>query len=302
MKNILVAYFSQTGQLKRVLDAILSGLNDHKDINIHWLPIEPEEEYRFPWQESFFDVFPDSVEEKGCKLKPLNFDKSIDYDLVIIGCQSWFLSPSIPVTAFLKHPDIISFLNNKKIVTVHGARNMCFGAQQSIKQFIINANAQLVGNVVLQDTHNNYISAITIIRWLVFGNKGPYKILPNAGISDKSIHESSKFGKIILEYLESTELYPLQENLVLNGAVDVKYPVLLTELNAKKIFRKFSKYVNNAEFDSVKWHKRIGVFKSYLLFALFGLSPLAMLVFSTIHLLFRFKTKKVIAYYQGIEM
>ncbi len=302
MKNILVAYFSQTGQLKKVLDAVLTDLYNNDEIHIHWLKIEPENEYPFPWRESFFDVFPSCVEETGCTLKPLHIDTSINYDLVIVGCQTWFLSPSEPVTAFFKHPEIASFLKDKKVLTIHGARNMCFNAQQSIKQFLIDAKAHLVGNILLQDTTTNYISAITIIKWLVYGNKGPYKFLPNAGISDKTIHESARFGTQIIAYLNDADHYPLQENLVKNGAVPVKYPVLMTEINAKKIFRKFSKYVNKATFDSPMWHKRISVFKSYLLFALFGLSPLAMFVFSVINILFRFKTKKVIAYYKGIDM
>ena len=30
------------------------------------------------------------------------FDESVDYDLVVLGYQTWYLSPSLPTTGFLK--------------------------------------------------------------------------------------------------------------------------------------------------------------------------------------------------------
>ncbi len=302
MKKILVVYYSQSGQLKNVIHSVVDELAQNTDINIDYEIIKPSREYPFPWGEYFFDVFPDSVEERGCDLEPFSFDKNKDYDLVIIGCQSWFLSPSVPVTAFFKHPEIKPFLKIKNVLTIHGARNMCYSAQESIKKFIVGANAKLVGNIVLGDTNHNYISAITIIKWLVYGNKGPYKLLPNAGISDKTISEAKRFAPAINSFLKHQNKTLLQKELISLKAVDIKFSVLMTELNAKKIFRKFSKYVSKPKTYSKEWHKRIKVFRTYLLFALFGLSPIAMLVFNLIHLLFRFRTKKIIAYYQGIEL
>ncbi len=302
MKNILVVYYSQSGQLKSVVNSVIDGLIQNTDIHIDYETIKPSKAYPFPWGEYFFDVFPDCVEESGCKLDPFSIDFTKNYDLIIVGCQSWFLSPSIPVTAFFKHPEIKEFLKGKNILTIHGARNMCFSAQESIKQFITTAKANLVGNIVLGDTNPNYISAITIIKWLVYGNKGPYKLLPNAGISNKTISEAKRFSPAIEKFLDAPNHFSLQKELIQLGAVKIKFPVLMTELNAKKIFRKFSKYVSKPTIYSKEWHKRIKVFRAYLLFALFGLSPIAMLVFNTIHLLFRFKTKKTIQYYQGIEL
>ncbi|MCW3805789.1 hypothetical protein [Plebeiibacterium marinum] len=301
MKNILVVYFSQTGQLKAVVDSVMGKLAQSNEVNIHYEELRPVKEYPFPWRDQFFDVFPDSVTETGCELQPFSFDLNAHYDLVVLGCQTWFLSPSVPVTAFLKHPQIIKFLAKKNIVTIHGARNMCFSAQESIKKYISNAKAKLVGNIVLGDNNTNYISAITIIKWLVYGNKGPYGFLPDAGISKKTIQEASVFGEDLMNFIKSPDSYLLQNELVNKGAVNIRFSVLATELNAKKIFKKFNRYVSKAPKGSKLWHKRIKVFRAYLLFALFGLSPIAMLVFSLVHLLFRFRTKNIIKYYQGIQ-
>ncbi len=302
MKKILVVYYSQTGQLKKVIDSVVGELSQNTDITIDYEVLKPSKEYPFPWGEYFFDEFPNCVEETGCELDPFTIDFNKDYDLVIVGCQSWFLSPSVPVTAFFKHPQIKTFLKGKNILTLHGARNMCFNAQESIKKYIADAQGKLVGNIVLGDTNPNYISAITIIKWLVYGNKGPYMFLPNAGISDKTIRGAKRFAPVIKSFLDDVNNYKLQEELVKLRAVRVKFSVLMTELNAKKIFRKFSKYVTKAAPGSKEWHKRIKVFRAYLLFALFGLSPIAMIVFNLIFILVWFKSKKIIEYYQGIEL
>ncbi len=302
MKNILVVYYSQTGQLKRVIDSVISGLTQNADINIDYEVLKPSKEYPFPWGEYFFDEFPACVEETGCDLQPFSIDFNKKYDLVIVGCQSWFLSPSVPVTAFFTHPQIKAFLKHKNILTIHGARNMCYSANESIKSFISEAKGNLVGNIVLGDENTNYISAITIIKWLVYGNKGPYMFLPNAGISDKTILDAKRFSPVILNFLNDSQHHKIQQDLIKLDAVKIKFPVLMVDLNAKKIFRKFSKYVTKASPKSKEWNKRIKVFRAYLLFALFGLSPIAMFVFGLINILFRFKTKKTIGYYQGIEL
>ncbi len=302
MKKILVVYYSQTGQLKKVIDSVIGELSQDADITIDYEELKPSKKYPFPWGEYFFDVFPDSVEEAGCELEPFSIDFTKNYDLVIVGCQSWFLSPSVPATAFFKHPQIKTFLRGKNILTLHGARNMCFSAQESIKKYIAESKGSLVGNIVLGDTNPNYISAITIIKWLVYGNKGPYTFLPNAGISDKTILKARRFAPVIKNFLKKTNNYKLQEELVKQNAVKMKFSVLMTELNAKKIFRKFSKYIAKAAPESKEWHKRIKVFRAYLLFALFGLSPIAMIVFNLVYILAWFKSKKIIEYYRGIEL
>src|SRR6266496_6114817 len=104
-KRVLVIYYSQTGQLTRAVRAMMAPLENHPDFAITWQAIEPAQPYPFPWGFfQFLDAFPESVHLDPPPLKPMSFDPDGPYDLVVIAYQVWFLSPSLPITGFLKSP------------------------------------------------------------------------------------------------------------------------------------------------------------------------------------------------------
>src|SRR4051812_32061140 len=100
--RILVLYYSQSGQLKDILDHILADITAKADID--FATIEPVIPYPLPWKASkFFDTMPETVQHIPIDIKPLPQDiKDKDYDLVIFGYQSWFLNPSLPISSFLQ--------------------------------------------------------------------------------------------------------------------------------------------------------------------------------------------------------
>lgn len=60
MKRILVVHYSQSGQLTRMLDAILAPLHkgQHTPLDIVELALEPAEPFPFPWGfMQFLDAF-----------------------------------------------------------------------------------------------------------------------------------------------------------------------------------------------------------------------------------------------------
>ncbi|MCF6184574.1 MAG: dialkylresorcinol condensing enzyme, partial [Bacteroidales bacterium] len=195
MKKILVIYYSQSGQVKDIIKSVLSDAENDKNIRIDYLKIEPEEEYPFPWKPSskFYDVFPESVKSVDCRLKALIVNNSEQYDLIILGLQVWYLSPSIPISSFLKSEEAKNILHNKPVITIYGTRNMWVSANKTVKYLIKNTGGYLVGNIVFSDKHHNLISVITIVRWLINGKKEASKIFPNAGVSLDDIKNASKF-------------------------------------------------------------------------------------------------------------
>ncbi|NPA67344.1 MAG: dialkylresorcinol condensing enzyme DarA, partial [Chlorobi bacterium] len=173
MKKILVIYYTQTGQLENIINAIFSDIIKDDNVKTDFVRIYPKKEYPFPWQpsETFYDVFPESVKEITTPLKEINIKNPEQYDLIVVGLQVWYLSPSIPANSFLNTDIVRKTIKNKPVITIYGTRNMWVSANKTIKKLITEAGGKTAGNIVLYDKHNNYISVMTIIRWLIKGQK-----------------------------------------------------------------------------------------------------------------------------------
>ena len=121
MKRVLVVYYTQSGQLKEIIDSVLSPLTE---VTIDFLPIDTAEPFPFPWtDEAFFGAFPESYLQIPQLLKPFELVHT-DYDLVILGYQVWYLSPSIPFNSFLQSEAGKQLLQGKPVITISGTRNM----------------------------------------------------------------------------------------------------------------------------------------------------------------------------------
>ncbi|NDP27569.1 MAG: dialkylresorcinol condensing enzyme DarA, partial [Flavobacterium sp.] len=217
MKNVLVVYYSQSGQLESIARNISKPLLDSGEINVIFHEIQLEKPFHFPWNsDAFFDVFPESFLQIPSALKPIPSEiLNIKFDLILLNYQVWYLSPSIPINSFLKSQDSQILLNNTPVVTISGSRNMWILAQEKVKKLLKQSNAQLKGNIALVDRAGNLISVVTIFDWMLSGIKRRYLgIFPLPGVSDKDVEESTKFGKVIVSCLKDNNLDNLQSKLV----------------------------------------------------------------------------------------
>ena len=102
MKRILVLYYSQSGQQLSILQSLTKPLVEAGHV-IHIEEIQPVEKYPFPWSAyQFFNAFPETFHQRPLPLKPLSPKAFDSYDLIIVGYQPWFLTPSRPVSSFLQ--------------------------------------------------------------------------------------------------------------------------------------------------------------------------------------------------------
>src|SRR3546814_19870390 len=101
MRRVLVVYFSQTGQLRRVAESLCAPLTA-AGVEVDWCALQPRQPYPFPWP--FFrssDQFPETVHLDSPTLQPLGIDVARHYDLVVLAYTVWFLSPAQPIAASL---------------------------------------------------------------------------------------------------------------------------------------------------------------------------------------------------------
>lgn len=305
MKRVLVVYYTQTGQQKEILDQVLSPLVADPQVELTYHRIQPVSNYPFPWDGySFFDAFPESFLQIPCPLQPVEEQVlNKDYDLIILGYQVWYLSPSIPFNSFLKSKEAIKLLNNKPVITVINCRNMWVMAQEKVKKSLHGIGANHVGNVVLVDRHLNHVSVITIVHWMMKGRKDSYLgLFPRPGVSDRDIAESSKFGAPIITHLKTNDYSTLQSTLVGLGAVSVKPLLVFTDKRANTMFAKWSQLIRSKGLpgEAVRrpWLK---AFNYYLLFAIWVLAPVVSLLFLILHLPFLSLIRKEKRYYQSVN-
>jgi len=297
-KKVLAIYFTQSGQLEEIIDSFISPLIE-SGISVEKVRVRPHTEYPFPWTgEKFFSVMPDCVLGVPTELESFQL-KENGYDLIILGYQAWFLSPSIPSNSILNHDSFRNVAKNTPVITITGARNMWISAMERIKKSLHDMGARLVGNIALVDRHTNLVSFVTIFHWMFSGKKDRYlNIFPKPGVSDEDILHAKVFGSIVREHLDKGEWDGMQAELVEQKAVRIKYNLMFIESKANRIFALWARFIGKRK-KRTAW---LVVFKYYLLIALFIAAPIILTVdaiFFKPFLSGRIKKQK--QYYSGVN-
>ncbi len=200
MKRVLVVHFSQTGQLARIVRRLVAPLAG--EVELVEEVLRPRTPYPFPWPLlRFFDAMPESVLLDPPALQPIKADGQ--FDLVVLAYQVWFLSPSGPITAFLKSDEGKRLLRGRPVVTVIGCRNMWLNAQEKVKQLIGEAGGELRDNVVFTDNAPTMATLITTPRWLLSGKRDGFFGLPPAGVAEAEIAGAERFGHALVQGLRA---------------------------------------------------------------------------------------------------
>jgi hypothetical protein len=228
---------------------------------------------------------PDCQLDVPVQLAPFEL-KEKHYDLIILGYQAWFLSPSIPFNSLMQTPALKAVLSATPVITVTGARNMWLSAFVRVKKLIKAAGASHVGNIALVDTHPNPVSFITIFHWLLRGKKDKYlNIFPPPGVSAADIAHTKVFGESVLRYLPNGNWQGLQDAIVKDKGVVLNYNLMVIESTASKIFKAWANFIAKRK-NKLPW---IRAFKYYLLIAFFVGAPIVLTIDA---ILFRFFTPK----------
>lgn len=301
MKKVLVIHYSQSGQLDEIARNFTQALVDHSDISVTFEAIRPTTPYPFPWPFlQFFDTFPESVYLDPPEIEPLSINEEDRYDLVILAYQVWFLSPSGPITGFLKSPAAKRLLNNTPVVTLIGCRNMWLMAQEKVKDLLTSLNAQLVGNVVLVDEAGGALSFFATPAWVLTGNKGPFLggLIPRAGVAPAEISATSRFGQRIADFFESQR--PLDAQLLQGlGAVNVNEKYIISEKTAHRGFRIWGKWLRSVGPSGDSRRKPILlIYATFLIIFICTFIPLSILIKALIAPLIRKKVQQQKAYFE----
>ncbi|MDB4919287.1 hypothetical protein [Mucilaginibacter sp.] len=268
-KKILAIYYTQSGQMGEIIDTFTAPLIE-AGASVEKSQIKLVNNYDFPWTgQRFFSVMPSCVLGIPEPLEPLNLKES-KYDLVILGYQPWFLSPSIPSNSLLQSAEFKTIIKDTPVITISAGRNMWINSYVRVRNMIKDAGARLVGNIALLDKHPNPVSFVTIFYWMLTGKKDRYlNIFPKPGVSENDIAATAEYGQTVARYLENSEWDTLQNELIEQKAVEISYKLMFIEARAKPIFAVWAKFIAKRK-NRTPW---LAAFKYYLFIALFLGAP-----------------------------
>jgi hypothetical protein len=148
--DVLVLYYSQTGRTKDVLDVFVRPLKEAPNVNVHEVQISPQAPFPYPWPLlRVLSIFPEVVLEEPIPLQPLTFDENRKYDLIVIGCQVWFLSCSLPISSLFHSPKSKVFAETP-VVPLLTFRKAWAQGLQCLEGHINRLGGRVIGKIVIR--------------------------------------------------------------------------------------------------------------------------------------------------------
>lgn len=279
-KRVLLLSYSQTGQLAEIARRIIEPLQNDPAISVHVETLRPLHPYPFPWTFfRFLDAFPESAHQVPPQLQPLSLTGDEEFDLVILPYQVWFLAPSLPVTAFLKHPLAKRLLAGKPVVTVIACRNMWMLAQEKMKALLRDCGARLMDNVVLVDPSPTLASLVTTPLWLLSGKRDYFRLLPPAGVDEASIQATRRFGLALRDALHRDEERGSAPMLSGLKAVEADPHLLFSEMSGTRSFYIWGKLLRAVgEPGQLRRYPFLMLYVVFLIALILAVVPLSLLI------------------------
>jgi hypothetical protein len=240
MKRVLVVHYSQTGQLQDIVASVIRPLQESPHIEVTSIALKPLRPYPFPWPFwGFFNTFPECVYEEPDAIEALPLAEGAQFDLIIIAYSVWFVSPSLPTTAFMQSAAAQRLLRDKPVITLIGCRNMWLMAQERMKTMIEAAGGHLIDNVALVDLAHMAATFISTPMWLLTGKRGPFLNgrVPRAGVPADEIARAARFGAAIAQQLpqrQPDDFTPMLRGL---SAVSINEGLMASEAIVRRSFR-----------------------------------------------------------------
>lgn len=279
--TVAVFYYTQTGQALAIARNLCAPL-EVAGCRVVTREIRPVTAYPYPWSsEAFFQVFPESRLGIACAIEPVDLSGAVaEADLVLVVGQSWYLSLSTPLHAFFQSPEVRAYLHGRPVVFVNGCRNMWVMTQSETRRYLREIGARYVGFIELHDRAPNLVSVLTIIRWLFYGRKEATRLLPAAGVSQRDVADADRFGLVILRTLYDGQWEQLQERLMREGAVTFIPHLYFIERNGYRMWGRWAHFVRRrGGAGDPRRQGRLRLFKAYLFFVLYAVSPFGLLFY-----------------------
>lgn len=279
LKNVLVINYSQTGQLADITAQVITPLRAAGHA-VHLETLVPVTPYPWPWPfVDFLDVFPECVQLDAPPLQPLQITPDAQFDLIILTYQVWYLSPALPMTAFLKNPAGQRLINGKPVVTLVACRNMWLSAQQTMRELISAAGGQIRDHIAFTDQGHPLATFISTPRWVLTGRRDKFLGMPPAGVAPREIQQAKRFGLALADALDHDQEKSGAPMLSGLKACTVNPRLAISERAGRRAFGVWSKLIRTFG-QRGQWRRRplLLLFVIYLITLILTIVPLSLLV------------------------
>lgn len=295
MKRILVLYYSQSGDVRRVAENLAEPLRA-AGAEVVFAEIVPEVQYPYPWRNvhRFFNEMPECVLEIPPRVSVSGLPDDDAFDLVILAYQVWFLSPSPPVQGLLTG-ESARLLGGRRVLTLTVCRNMWHRASLVMRRLLAQAGARHIDNVVVTHQGPVWATFITTTRSLFTGKRDRlWGVLPPPGIAEEEFQRVRTLGEALagrLEALDQPHDRPLLRGL---GAVEVNGRYVIAEAVAAKVFPFWARVIRGfGRIGRPLRHVGIFLFIHFLLLMIVTGIPLTII---TLPLVYPFVRKRLAAH------
>ncbi|OQA71386.1 MAG: hypothetical protein BWY33_02025 [Candidatus Dependentiae bacterium ADurb.Bin246] len=152
-------------------------------------------------------------------------------------------------------------------------------AQEKVKVLLKELEATLIDNVVLIDKGSSLETFITTPRWMLTGKKDSFLGLSTAGIDEKDIMKSQRFGKALVQALEQNK--EIEKKSLLQGlkAVEVDIKLIKSEKIGNKSFLIWGKLIRKiGNFGNKKRRVVVMIYLVFLILMILTVVPINMIV------------------------
>lgn len=198
-KRALVLYFSMTEQAEKAAGAIKRGL-EAEGVSVDVSLIEPVKPYIFPFKSrlGFFKLSLNVWRGQKIKIKPLEVNPD-NYDMIILGTQTWWMSPALPVRAVFNDVGNKHIFEGRNVAVFVVSRGLWQGNLRMTLGSLRKFGANIVDTIPLQHRGKEPYRLITLGGYLLTGKEFKpdwlKKILYHYGLDEVELQRAEAFGR-----------------------------------------------------------------------------------------------------------
>lgn len=205
MIKVLLVQYSLSGETSHATEQFLQGFQSEwmGEVKVVTQSIQPDPAFSFPWTFwDFFDVLPETLHATPWQrsvVKPIIEEEeeadTTSFDLLVLGWQTWYLSPSLPVRLALEDPHYQALLNQKckQAVLIGTHRNMWHHASTRLCRSLATncPNVKLVGDINFCQSSPFLVSVVETLQRQLQGKSG----VGLTTAQDQAFQEGRKFAQ-----------------------------------------------------------------------------------------------------------
>jgi flavodoxin len=211
MAKVLALYYSLTGQTGVVMQAVIDALRaGGHDVVEERLDVDPP--FSFPADPEWLtDLLRKALTSQWpvLPLKPLSVDLTAPYDVILLGYQPWYLTPSVPIHSFLKSPEA-SVVSGKAVIGIVSCRAMFGRAGELFKAWVEERGGRLIEQRAFVDQDHRPTNALSLFHYLKYGRsltRFPFGLFMKPyGVGNVGIGLAKAYGESLSQRLHSLPL------------------------------------------------------------------------------------------------